>query len=139
MSITVKDVASMLKGIEYPLELSGETKKMLMCNGIVVVHGYSDDGMLIEGAIYDHFGCYNGATALIDEDGVLLDFDDYDTEEDLKEYFERKPNCKEIEAIWDEDGYSWQYKTDIPHECFVIMEDDEKYCKGIIFDIKDLK
>jgi hypothetical protein len=46
--------------------------------------------------------------------------------------------CKTIEAIWGKDGYSWTYKTDIPHATFDIFEDGEKFCRGIVFDIKSL-
>lgn len=48
-------------------------------------------------------------------------------------------HAKQIEAIWGKDGISWQYKTDIPHATFNVMEDDEVYCIGIVFDIKELE
>lgn len=43
-----------------------------------------------------------------------------------------------ITAIWDNYGYSWTYKTTIPHETFEIMEGEQKYCRGIVFSTDDL-
>jgi hypothetical protein len=44
-----------------------------------------------------------------------------------------------IEALWcKENGYSWTYKTAIPHAAFDIMEDKLKYCRGIVIALKDL-
>ena len=48
-----------------------------------------------------------------------------------------------IEACWCEivngERFSWSYKTDIPHSTFVIWEDYEPYCLGIVFSVDDLK
>ena len=37
------------------------------------------------------------------------------------------------------DLITWCYKTDIPHETFMIYDDGEPYCRGIVFSIEDLK
>ena len=34
--------------------------------------------------------------------------------------------------------YAWIYRTEIPHACFDILENGEKYCKGIVFSLNDL-
>ena len=55
-------------------------------------------------------------------------------------------NSKCIEALWcdddikDENGglITWTYKTDIPHETFMIYEDGSSYCRGIVFNINDI-
>ncbi len=53
------------------------------------------------------------------------------------------PYC--ITAIWDGDTdengqlITWTYKTDIPHETYMIYEDGEPYCRGIVFSIENLK
>jgi len=44
-----------------------------------------------------------------------------------------------VDALWaKEDGYSWTYRTDIPHATFEIVEDGEPYCRGIVIDVADL-
>ena len=47
--------------------------------------------------------------------------------------------ARTIEALFaKEPGYTWIYKTDIPHETFEIVEDGEPYCRGIVFNIGDI-
>jgi hypothetical protein len=50
-----------------------------------------------------------------------------------------KESAKTIEVVWDAEGYSWIYETEIPHAVFDILEDGEKFCRGIVFDIRSLK
>lgn len=57
----------------------------------------------------------------------------------LAEYVQRQKSAKSIEALWcKEDGYSWTYKTEIPHATFEVVEDEEPYCRGIVFALADL-
>jgi hypothetical protein len=69
--------------------------------------------MEVRGAIDEEFDCWGGGT-------FYLGF-------------------AKVEAVWCPKGadYSWGYKTEIPHETFTIMEDDEPYCKGIVFYLKE--
>ena len=81
--------------------------------------------MEFEGVVEDEIGCFDGGKAWICRDrttyGLVTD------------------DGKCIEALWcKEDDIAWTYKTDIPHETFMIYEDDEAYCRGIIFSINDL-
>lgn len=41
----------------------------------------------------------------------------------------------------DENGkpIPWTYETDIPHETFVIYNDGEPYCRGIVFSVDDVR
>ena len=43
--------------------------------------------------------------------------------------------------MWSPEGeeLAWVYKTDIPHATFLIHDDDEKYCRGIVFRLADAK
>lgn len=111
----LKEFAEKLNGRQYLNELTKELETYAKENGIVVVFGQSDDLMEVRGAIDEEFGCYDGGI-------FYLGF-------------------AKVEAIWCPKGtdYSWGYKTDFPHETFTIMEDNEHYCKGIVFYLKDLK
>lgn len=76
----------------------------------------------LEGAVYDEFGCYDGGTAYIDEEGRL--YNQKRTEQAFKY----------ITAKWcedGEDGFTWTYDTDIPHETFEMFDRGEKYCRGL--------
>lgn len=133
-------LAESLDGIEYPIRIQPNILKQAAASGLVIVHGASDDLIEFGGAISDEAGAYNGAEVLIDKDGVIGDFGDVEHEvEACREWLERSLNARKIYALWcKEDGYSWTYKTDIPHDTFEVMEDGEHYCRGIVFSIADL-
>lgn len=101
-------------------------------HGLVVVFGASDDLMEFRGAIHDELGAYGGTTAYLISDGLLTnDCADWECP-----YFAKlKKAAKTIEACWDQDGYSWIFKTNIPHATFEITEDGEPYCRGIVFEL----
>jgi hypothetical protein len=60
------------------------------------------------------------------------------TKEELAARLGGRKTARKIEAVWAEDGYSWTYRTDIPHATFEITEDGEPYCRGIVFALADL-
>lgn len=104
-------------------------------NAFVIVYGASDDLMEFEGAICDEAGCYEGGSVLFNRNGAY-----YDEEKSMAEY------NNVIIAIWcggerDKNGkeITWTYETSIPHETFMIYEDDEPYCRGIVFSVNNLK
>lgn len=132
----IKEFAQQLDGKEYDSYMF--TKKEIQTakdNGWVIVTGASDDLMEFEGAMSDEGGCFDGGKVWFSKESV------YNGEDDKKDF----PNC--IEALWcdknskDENGnvITWTYKTDIPHETFMVYEDGEPYCMGIVFSIMDLK
>ena len=135
--MTKEQLATLLNGREYRNEITELEEKQAKDDGLVVVFGASDDLMEFRGGINDEIGCYDGGIALIDEHGVLSDRESIDDDDELEEFFKRKPNTKKIEAVWGGD-ISWAYKTSIPHATFDIMEDGEVYCRGIVFGISDL-
>ena len=84
------------------------------------------------------FGCCDGGEVRIHRKGVLEDHDET-CECEFCGYQAKADKCAVIDAQWDqEDGYSWTYKTDIPHATFEVMEDGEHYCRGLVIDINDL-
>lgn len=105
-------------------------------SGLVVVYGYSDDLIELRGAIEEEVGLYDGGTIRLCSAGLVPEWpsDGYREVEDAVEYFRRHemPHVN-IEAKWDHDGYSWWLNTTIPHATFDILDDGEKYCRGIVF------
>jgi hypothetical protein len=137
--MTPKEIAAALTGSEYPLQIAKDIKAAAKAAGIVIVYGASDDLMEFDGAISDEAGAWEGATVRVDAAGLIPDFDqiDKDDKEELRGYFKREGGGKEIEALWSKDGYSWIYKTDLPHETFEIVEEGQPYCRGIVFLLAD--
>lgn len=123
--------AAVLTGREYGREISKEEEKLAKELGFVVVFGYSDDNAEFRGAIDDEVGCYEGGNIYLDKNGILEE-----CECQCKYSKLSKEKARIIKAIW---GESWEYETSIPHAEFEIYDDDEVYCKGIVFDIRELE
>lgn len=137
--MTAKELAARLNGREYRSEMTLEEMSIAKESGLVVVFGASDELMEFHGAIDDEVSCYEGGKAYVSASGLWQD--DYGCGGDQRcEFLERAREAFiPIYALWDIEGYSWIYDTEIPHEKFEIMEDGEKYCRGIVFTIDDLK
>lgn len=138
MSYTQR-VAEQLNGIEYDRDCHTKIERIGNAHaqaGLVIVYGESDDLMEFAGAISEELGAYDGTTAYLDSNGLLKN----DCENRECPHFERaKAGAATIEALWcAEEGYSWTFKTDIPHATFDIMEDGEKFCRGIVFLLTDV-
>lgn len=127
-----KELAKLIDGREYGYEPFRDVRQAAKEAGLIIVSGASDDLMEFDGAIYAEGDCYKGGKVFFDMRG-------------LSHGKSERANC--IEAHWydksalDENGkiIPWTYKTDMPHETFMIYEDGEPYCRGVVFDIKDIK
>lgn len=129
----LKLFAKMLDGKEYGYpQFTQEEIQIAKDNGFVIVYGASDDLMEFDGAINDEGECYDGGDVWFNKNGVV------DAPSTIGD------RC--IEALWcdaafrDDNGsiITWTYRTAIPHETFMIYENGESYCKGIIFEIDAL-
>lgn len=136
--MNAKELVEKLNGCEIGNETTKEIESIAKENGLVIVFGASDDLMEFRGAINEELGAYNGAKVKLNADGLLLNKCDSD---DDCPYFAKlmMESTHSIEALWVNDNIAWTYKTDLPHETFDVIEDDEIYCRGIIFSLKDLK
>lgn len=133
--MNIHDVASKLDGIQYRQgEPDRAFEKELRDNRLVVVIGSSDDLVNFYGAISDELGAYEH---YITPEGMSRNKCDCDG---CPYYEEHLKNAKVIEPEWcNHPDYAWTYKTSIPHATFDVMEDDEKYCRGIIFSLDCLE
>jgi hypothetical protein len=129
----IKEFAQTLDNRQYDYpQFTKEELQIAKDNGFVIVCGASDDLMEFYGALEDEGDCFEGGKVYFDQYGVFQDGTKCDSV---------------IEAFWcdeyfkDENGnvITWTYKTDIPHETFMIYEDEEPYCRGIVFKLEDIK
>ena len=127
-----KEIAAILDGMEYGADLPAATVLDAKRNGIVIVFGASDDLMEFRGAIEDELVCYGGGIAYIDQRGLVRN---KCNNKDCPYLQEIILYAKPIRAIFDSEGYAWIFKTDIPYETFEILENGEKYCRGIVFSM----
>lgn len=104
----------------------------------VIVFGMSDDLLEFSGAIEDEIGAYEGTKAYISKGAILEARSDECT--DCPHYQREKKEAIEIIAEWDKYGFSWYVATPNPkHETapFIIYDDEEPYCRGIVIDLGD--
>ncbi len=135
--MNAKELAAKLNGNEYRNEISKELADEAKASKLVVVFGGSDDLMEFRGSIYDDAGCYDEATIYLNAEGLLLNRCNND---DCPYFLETiNKTAKTIKAYWNVGGYRWIYETKIPHETFEILEDNYKFCRGIVFHMDNLK
>ena len=142
LNMTKEEFASGLNNREYGSELTQYERQRAKESGLVVVYGASDDLIEFDGAIRDEGGCFDGGDVYFDRTGVAQNGEklanritavwcgkvDDEPAGDLSEF-----QTENGETI------TWTYKTDIPHATFMVYEDGEPYCRGIIFSIEDIK
>jgi hypothetical protein len=138
--MTKEELAVTLHGRQIGRELAGGIATEAKDAGLVVVYGASDDLMEFSGAIEDERGVGEYEEVFFTKEGF---FDEQACDDKCK-YFELarqtfEKNASRIEVFWDSQGYSWAYETEIPHATFDIFEDGEKYCRGIVFSLADVK
>jgi len=124
-----EELAKILNGRRRGDEITKEEIEIAKESGLVVVYGYSDDNLEFNGAIDDEVDSYDGTKVYINKK--------------LEIKSKPKEGRKLVEAIWcpEEFNCSWLIKSDIwDYSTFEIMDsvDDEIFCRGIVFDIKDI-
>jgi rubrerythrin len=136
--MNIKEFADKLNGREYGKEITREEMQLAKELGFVILHGASDDLAEFVGAIYDEAGCCDGGNIYLTAKGLIGELEcGCKYAQAIRK--QQEATAKKIEAVWNSEGYSWTYKTDIPHATFEIMEDGEKYCRGIVFEKKSLE
>jgi len=128
------EAAEKLNGCQYREEGSRELFKAMEAAGLVAVFGASDDLAEFRGAVDDEIGAYEGASIAVTADGLP---ENDCRERDCPYYIKTLENAKKIDVKWDVNGYSWYIETEIPHVPFTVYEDEETYCRGIVFKLSD--
>lgn len=133
--MTIDEAVEKLNGNEYGIEGSKELWSAMKAAGLVAVFGSSDDLMEFRGAINEEIGSYEGTIAYVTRYGLKTNCCE---NERCPYYLNQLDKATTIKAKWDSGGFSWQYETVIPHKKFVIKEDGEPYCEGIVFALSDV-
>lgn len=130
--ITISEAAKALDQNEYCEEGSKELFAEMSKANLVAIFGASDDIMCTAGAIGDE----HDLELLISTFGEHLvpECDDEDCPHEKR----RKDQAHKVEAVFDSEGFTFVYKTTIPHETFIILEEGDNYCRGIVIDLNNL-
>lgn len=132
--MTPQEAANAMTGRQYTEE---EPSKGFFATaakaGLVIVYGSSDDLIELEGIVRNEFGA--PGTIYFTKNGLVYN----DCQDDDCPYFKaERAKATPLKSLWDDGGFSWRYETDIPHVKFVIKEEDENYCEGIVFSLTDV-
>ena len=137
--MTAKELAEQLNGWGYGGEIYPQDEKFAKDSGLVVGFGDSDDRVVLQGAIDDEVGAWNGTTVYLTKSGILCDPSCDCASVECPYLKAARAAAKELRAVWHDDGNPcWTFETDIPHETFNIYEDGELFCVGIVFSVDDL-
>ena len=141
--MTIQEFANKLNGNQYGDEMNTSLVEEARENGFVVMFGESDDSVELKGAIWEEVGVYDQLDILFCK-GYIFDLEEpFDNLQDQIDFLKKYGvtfNFKKVTAIWDEKNpFVWSFKTDIPHATFDIFEDQDPFCKGIVFKVSSIQ
>lgn len=129
-----EEAATALDGCEYRDEGTPALFAKMKGAGLVAVFGYSADGTELRGAINDELGC---APFPVTRAGLLQS--ECEEGDDCPYFQKLAKGAATITPLSDPEGvYTHLYETEIPHARFLVVEEDEPFCKGIVFALADL-
>jgi len=136
--MTRDEFAKLIDGREYGDELSRDEEKLAKESGLVVVFGASDDLVEVRGCIHDEVGAWRGAELRFIEGGLLPE---HHCDCDFCSYKLKAAAAKAVIAIWDgpDAVATWTFATNIQHAKFMIYEDGEPFCQGLVFEHKEIQ
>ena len=130
--IDIKTFATSLDGRQYGCpQFNDEEIQTAKENDFVIVCGASDDLVEMYGAV-DDGTIY--VDMKVDATGRLItrivDLSDF-----TKGFIFKAKWCKEANQG---KTIPWTYDVPVKHETFMIYEDSDPYCRGFVFDLKDI-
>ena len=131
--MTKEELAAQLNGNEICSEIGYDLEAEAKLAGLVVVYGASDDLVELRGTICEELGAYDGIKFKIGPSGLPKnECDDMDCP-----YFKKQLEDihHSINVEWGKNGYSWFITGTMGCAFFDIMEDGEKFCRGIVFSM----
>lgn len=128
--ITLDEALAELSNSTYGNEGSRELFKKMKEARLVAIYGYSDDIMMLSGAIDDE--AYS--VSFYNKNGMVVN--DCDCGDDCPNF--NTDGVAKIKAIFCKD-VTFNFKTDIPVGRFTVMEDGEIYGYGGVFSLDNLK
>lgn len=135
--VTAEEFAALIDGNQYLQETSKEQSQLAFGSGLMVIYGYSDDGLCVDGVGAEQYGAWEGGEFKFCKDGTCFCDGWEHHEEALKRGYMPPTPCLTVNAEWcpsDFEG-SWRISPDCPHATFKIMEDDDLFCVGAVIDM----
>lgn len=137
--MTPQELANGLNNAQRGEEVSPAEEKLAKENRLVVVFVASDCIVKFLGAIDDEKLFSKSVILFIHPTGKIL-HEAHCCNCDYRNFAELQSTAKAVEVLWAaEPGYSWTYKTGIPHATFEVFDGAEPYCRGIVFSLDNVK
>jgi hypothetical protein len=125
--INSQELATLLDGFNHEDRFTKHTLKIARESGLIIVSSIGDDTVVFNGAMTEEFDLFQGGDIFMDKDGFAYTRQKVDK------------SRKKITSIWeDKSVFKWKFITSIPNSCFSIKRAGKNYCKGIIFNTKDV-
>lgn len=124
--MTKENMAASLNGREMGEEITNSEENLAKDSGLIVIFGYSDDNIELRGVVHDEVGMYDGGVIHLHSKSVFVAHD----------CSCEKNKCVAIKCDWDANDYSWFITPpeSIPFAPFDILEDGEKFCRGVVIE-----
>ena len=135
--VTAEEFAALIDGNQYLKETTKEQCQLAFNSGLMVIYGYSDDGLCVDGVGADQYGAFDGGKFHFSKAGVRV-VQNWDWHsEAIRLGYTPPTSAFFVDAQWCPDGYgvSWRIVPDCPHFTFNIMEDDDLFCVGAVVDM----
>lgn len=148
--MTKTELAATLNGRQYGDEITEEEEQQAEASGLIVLFGYGDDNIELRGSIDDEVSLFDGGTIYLHRGGILDNPDHEECERCQASLRKEQTKCVAIECRWDDSGYSWfitpatrdgvgsPLDSVIQFAPFDILEGADKFCRGIVIELKDL-
>lgn len=128
------------KKLDGCVDISKELIKEAAENDLVIVYGYSDDNIEIDGAISEEIGAFDGGVAYFYHGEVITECDNPC---DHCSIADERDNAMRVFAHWSQGGYSWVMEAADGLEAypFDMLErgEDDKFCRGLVFDARQIQ
>lgn len=140
--MNTKELAALLDGREAGKELTTDESKAAADDGLVILFGYSDDDIYVAGASEGEVYAFGGgADLLFNSKGLVAN---RCTDEDCPYHADEQKNVVTIHGEYkEEDGHAiWRFTSpdasELNGETFIIYENGDTFCQGIVFALADV-
>ena len=135
MPTPIQQLQTMLHNRQYRDETTPEIIQFAKDNNLVIVFGSSDDLVEFCGAIDDERYAHIYTEIFLSKQKILTSECELGSScPHWKELNESMPESIKKITINGNHPY-WTYQVDFAHLTFDILEDEDKYCEGIIFSL----
>lgn len=132
LSLSIKEFAKNITNRDYDYKMFAKDEiKFAKDHGFVIVYSNSYGHVQFNGAICESINFFFDGEVYFDRNG----FTKFHSTENMIEVCWYNKNERDVNGC----VIPWTYKTNIPHETFMIYKAGEPYCRGIVFSVSDIK